>query len=185
MSLCRPCLLLLMILTSGTQAVLADPSSDPDAIITAEMAPLRDALLPLIRAAQADDQVPGLSLALVRNDRILWLEGLGFADPEQQRPARARTRYRVGSLAKPITALLVLAQQAEGRIDIDHPWVLHCPAFVLNNALIRQRSQLPRVICSAITLGCHPTVTKGFGLTNRSPRCARSSTTSTPLSRPI
>ena len=68
----RPGLLLLLALSSA--AVLAqaelradnlDDPNDPDAIIATEMTPLRDALAPLIRAAQADHHVPGLSLALV------------------------------------------------------------------------------------------------------------------------
>ncbi|WP_201247208.1 serine hydrolase domain-containing protein [Halochromatium salexigens] len=121
----------------------AEPQSEPtlapapiqgetEALIVEEMAPLREALAPLIRAAQSDYQIPGLSLALVRHDRILWLEGFGLADdPEQQRPAQAQTRYRAGSLAKPITALLVLAQQAQGTIDIDQPVGSALPGFRL------------------------------------------------------
>jgi len=104
---------------------------DAGAIIVDEMAPLREALTPLIRAAQSDYRIPGLSLALVRNDRVLWLEGFGFADPEQQRPARAQTRYRAGSLAKPITALLVLAQDARRMIDIDQTVGSALPGFRL------------------------------------------------------
>lgn len=127
----RRCSFLLLALASGAPLLHASPSSDPEAVIAAEMEPLRGALLPLIRAAQADYQVPGLSLALVHNDRVLWQEGFGLADPEQQRPVRAQTRYRVGSLAKPITALLVLEQEAEGLIDIDQPVGAALPGFAL------------------------------------------------------
>lgn len=107
----------------------APMQAEAEAVIVDEMAPLRDALTPLIQAAQAEYAIPGLSLALVRHDRILWLEGFGLADPEQQRPAQAQTRYRAGSLAKPITALLVLAQQAQGAIDIDQPVGSALPGF--------------------------------------------------------
>ncbi|WP_200346745.1 serine hydrolase domain-containing protein [Halochromatium glycolicum] len=116
---------------SAPEPAPAPVQAEPGAIIVDEMAPLREALTPLIRAAQSDYQIPGLSLALVRHDRTLWLEGFGLADPEQQRPARAQTRYRAGSLAKPITALLVLAQQARGTIDIDQPIGSVLPGFRL------------------------------------------------------
>ncbi|MEA3641238.1 MAG: serine hydrolase domain-containing protein [Lamprobacter sp.] len=139
----RITLLLLSVISLGAVAV---PASEPvpkpkplptqpdaNAIIVEEMAPLREALTPLIQAAQADYAIPGLSLALVRHDRTLWLEGFGLAEPEQQRPAQAQTRYRAGSLAKPITALLVLAQQAQGRIDIDQPVGSALPGFRLQS----------------------------------------------------
>ncbi len=140
MSPLRPlCVCLFLVLAGVAPLLSAEPSSEPlaapasdsGAIIAAEMEPLREALVPLIHAAQADYQVPGLSLALVHKDRILWLEGFGLADPEQQRPARAQTRYRAGSLAKPVTALLVLEQEAEGAIDIDQPLGAALPGFKL------------------------------------------------------
>lgn len=112
---------------------LPTPQPDADALLVEEMAPLREALTPLIQGAQAEYAIPGLSLALVRHDRILWLEGFGLAEPEQQRPAQAQTRYRAGSLAKPITALLVLAQQAQGNIDIDQPVGSALPGFRLQS----------------------------------------------------
>ncbi|MBK1620955.1 hypothetical protein CKO42_21520 [Lamprobacter modestohalophilus] len=137
----RPALLLLLALSA---MAAAEPPSEPtpapapiqgetEALIVEEMAPLREALTPLIQAAQSKYAIPGLSLALVRHDRILWLEGFGLADPEQQRPAQAQTRYRAGSLAKPITALLVLAQQAQGAIDIDQPVGSALPGFRLQS----------------------------------------------------
>ena len=46
-------------------------------------------------------------------------------------PHLPRPRYRAGSLAKPITALLVLAQQAEGALDIDQPLSADLPGFRL------------------------------------------------------
>lgn len=93
--------------------------------------PLRDALAPLIADAQQRFGIPALSLALVRGDQALWLEGFGMADPAAGTPATARTRYRAGSLAKPITALLVLGLQAAGRLDIDQPLGAALPGFAL------------------------------------------------------
>ncbi len=90
-------------------------------VIRDEIKPIRDALAPLIRAAQQRFSIPGISLALVSTDDVLWVEGFGYADLTRRRPAGPDTVYRVGSLAKPVTALAVMQLAEQGALDIDQP----------------------------------------------------------------
>ncbi len=90
-------------------------------VIRDEIRPIRDALVPLIRAAQKRFSIPGISLALVSSDHVLWAEGFGYADLARQRPAGPDTRYRGGSLAKPVTAMAVMQLAEQGVLDIDQP----------------------------------------------------------------
>ncbi|MCF7991587.1 MAG: beta-lactamase family protein [Thiohalocapsa sp.] len=101
----------------------------PSVLVDESVAPLRDALAPLIADAQARFGIPALSLALVRGEQVLWAEGFGFADPDRGIAADANTRYRAGSLAKPFTALSVLALEAAGEIDIDQPLSAYLEGF--------------------------------------------------------
>jgi CubicO group peptidase (beta-lactamase class C family) len=106
------------------------PGTHPSRIAPA-LRPLRQALRPLIEDAQRRHRIPGISLAVVRGDEVLWTEGIGQADPARGLPATPSTRYRAGSLAKPITALLVLGLEASGQLDIDQPLSAALPGFRL------------------------------------------------------
>jgi CubicO group peptidase (beta-lactamase class C family) len=57
--------------------------------------------------------LPGMAIALVKEDRILWTTALGWADLERQIPVTIDTLFSVGSLSKTVvvTALMQLWQQ--------------------------------------------------------------------------
>lgn len=47
--------------------------------------------------------------------------GFGFANFEHQVPNAPRTKFRIGSITKPFTAMLVLLQQQQGRLSVEDP----------------------------------------------------------------
>jgi CubicO group peptidase (beta-lactamase class C family) len=53
-------------------------------------------------------QVPGASLAVTRNSRLIYARGFGWADVEQQRPVQPDSLFRIASVSKPITAVAIL-----------------------------------------------------------------------------
>lgn len=65
------------------------------------------------------DRFPGLSVSVGIGGQIVWAEGFGWADLEQRVPVRASSRFRVGSVAKPLTAALLGLLYEEGQIDLD------------------------------------------------------------------
>lgn len=65
------------------------------------------------------DRFPGLSVSVGIDGQIVWAEGFGWADLEQRVPVRATSRFRVGSVAKPMTAALLGLLYEEGKIDLD------------------------------------------------------------------
>lgn len=73
---------------------------------------------------------PGLSVSVGRCDRLVWSRGLGFADIEQQvRVDPATTRFRIGSVAKPMTALALVMLASNNRVDLDADVRRYVPAF--------------------------------------------------------
>lgn len=83
----------------------------------------------VISAEMDKQQVPGLSLAVGRNLRLVWSAGFGLADLENSVPARASTVYRLGSISKPITAVAVMQLAERGKLDLDAPIQTCVPAF--------------------------------------------------------
>jgi N-acyl-D-amino-acid deacylase len=63
--------------------------------------------------------LPGGSLAVAIHGRIVLSRGYGLADIEKRQPAQPTTLYRLGSLAKPLTAMVVLKLVEDGRLKLD------------------------------------------------------------------
>ncbi len=80
-----------------------------------------DGVRDYIRKELAERSLPSLAVAVVRDGRIVWEEGFGWADREHQVAAGPGTAYSLASVSKPITAtgLMMLAQS--GQIDLDRP----------------------------------------------------------------
>lgn len=63
--------------------------------------------------------VPGTSLAVLRDGKLLYAKGYGFADREKKTPVSTRTRFRIASLSKPITALAAIRLMEERKLTLD------------------------------------------------------------------
>ena len=66
-------------------------------------------------------RLPGLLVAVVRGDRLVWFDTCGFRDVEQARPVEPDTIYRIYSMTKPITTVAALMLYEEGRFQLDDP----------------------------------------------------------------
>jgi CubicO group peptidase (beta-lactamase class C family) len=64
---------------------------------------------------------PGMSIAVAAGNRLVWSQGFGLADAENDVPARANTVYRIASISKPIAATAVMQLAERGRVNIDDP----------------------------------------------------------------
>src|SRR5262245_54473002 len=49
------------------------------------------------------DRIPGMTIGFVKND-FVWVKGFGYADLENQSPAKPESAYRLASVTKPMTA---------------------------------------------------------------------------------
>jgi CubicO group peptidase (beta-lactamase class C family) len=63
--------------------------------------------------------IPGISLAIVRNGRIIKTRGYGLADIEANSAATSKTVYEIGSMTKQFTAAAVMMLVEEGKVGLD------------------------------------------------------------------
>ena len=82
-------------------------------------------------AQQAYHQLPGVSLAVVHDQQLLWARGFGYAHPDRKVPADARTMYSICSISKLFTSVAVMQQRDGGRLTLDDPVEKHLPWFRL------------------------------------------------------
>ncbi len=64
-------------------------------------------------------KIPGGSLAVVKDGRLLMARGYGMADPANKVQAQPDSRYRIASLSKFITAVTVLHLVEQGKLTLD------------------------------------------------------------------
>ncbi len=66
-----------------------------------------------------EHEVPGMSVAVVRNFRLGWAKGYGTTELGGVRPVTPRTLFLAGSISKPVTALGALALVDAGKLSLD------------------------------------------------------------------
>jgi CubicO group peptidase (beta-lactamase class C family) len=89
------------------------------------------------RRAQADGRIPALSVALHRADRDPWVFTVGDSgNPDH--PLGPDTRFRIGSVTKTFTAVLVMQARDDGLLDLDRPVADYLDVPAHGDATIRR-----------------------------------------------
>lgn len=64
-------------------------------------------------------EIKGASFALMKNDRLIYSKGYGFADAEANVPMDVMHVFRIASVSKLITAVGIMKLQEEGKLRLD------------------------------------------------------------------
>jgi CubicO group peptidase (beta-lactamase class C family) len=84
-----------------------------------------DAVDDLVEAEMKQQHIPGLSIAVVQDGKIVKKRGYGFSNVEQQVAVTPQTVFQSGSLGKQFTAALVMLLVEDGKIGLDDPISKH------------------------------------------------------------
>jgi len=105
--------------------------------------------------------IPGMSLAIVKDDKVIYLKGLGVKDLERKVPVTPDTRFAIGSSTKAFTALLAVMSADEGKLSLDDSPKKCLPYFTLRDQeaaakitirdLLAHRSGLNRTDLAMVT----------------------------------
>ena len=72
-----------------------------------------------IKSEMQRQQIPGISLAVIRNGKIAFLKSYGFSNLEHRIPVKPETVFQSGSMGKQFTASAVMLLVEEGRLSLD------------------------------------------------------------------
>lgn len=75
------------------------------------------------------ERVGSVTIGMVKDGKLVAQRSLGFADIGRRTPAGPRTVYRIGSVTKAFTALMLLQLVEEGKVRFSDPVELHLPEF--------------------------------------------------------
>jgi CubicO group peptidase (beta-lactamase class C family) len=78
-------------------------------------------------------KLPGLSMAIVRGDEVIYKRGFGFRDLGYGLSATPHTMYAIASVTKSFTCIAILQLQEGGKLSLDDPIDKHIP-FNLQSA---------------------------------------------------
>ena len=66
-----------------------------------------------------DLKIPGMSAAIVRNQKVIFAEGFGYADLANKIPATPATPYNIASITKTFSAAVLMKLVEQGRLNLD------------------------------------------------------------------
>jgi CubicO group peptidase (beta-lactamase class C family) len=80
-----------------------------------------------VRAEMQAAQIPGVSLAVIKNGEIVLARGYGLANVEHQVPVKPETIFQSGSMGKQFTATAVIMLVEDGKIGLEDPITKYFP----------------------------------------------------------
>jgi CubicO group peptidase (beta-lactamase class C family) len=88
---------------------------------------LRTTLVKKIPKLMEMANIPGLSIAVIRNGEIVWSGGFGVRNRDTSEPVDESTIFEAASLTKTVTAAAVLKLVERGELDLDTPLAEYLP----------------------------------------------------------
>jgi CubicO group peptidase (beta-lactamase class C family) len=83
-----------------------------------------------IEKTKKDWQVPGLAIAIVKNDQIIFVKGFGNANVEKNLPITSKTLFAIGSITKSFTTYIMGKLVDDNKLNLDSPVVNYLPSFL-------------------------------------------------------
>ena len=105
--------------------------------------------------AMARTGVPGLSVAIVHDDEVIYLKGFGVRRATGSDPVDPDTVFQLASMSKPIASTVVAALAGDRQLTWDDPIVSHDPAFALHDAWVTRQVTLRDMFCHRSGLPDH------------------------------
>lgn len=86
--------------------------------------------------------VPGVAIAVVRGDRLIYAKGFGYRDLKSKLPVNPQTQFYIASTTKSFTATAAKLLAEEGKLDLDAPLKTYFPNLVLKAPLSAEQISL-------------------------------------------
>lgn len=112
----KACVMVVLLLAMVSAAQAPGQQKPPD-----ELRAVIEQLDKMATAMAEDPKAASFTLGLVQPSGLVWTKSYGYADIAAKKPANADTIYRVGSITKQFTALMLLQLVHEGKVHLSDP----------------------------------------------------------------
>jgi CubicO group peptidase (beta-lactamase class C family) len=93
-------------------------------------------------------QIPGLALAVVQGGKVVFEKGFGAKQLGKQAPVTPNTMFRIASMTKPLTSLMMASLVDDGIFTWDTPVTQILPSFALGDPELTKRLTMRNVLCA-------------------------------------
>ncbi|MCI0387219.1 MAG: beta-lactamase family protein [Acidobacteria bacterium] len=100
-----------------------------------------------VSKAMKDWEVPGVAIAVVKDDKVVFAKGYGVRELGKSTPVNERTIFAIGSSSKAFTAAALAVLVDEGKIKWDDPVTKHLPSFELYDAYAAKEMTVRDLLC--------------------------------------
>jgi CubicO group peptidase (beta-lactamase class C family) len=98
-------------------------------------------------------KVPGLALAIVKDDKVVLSKGYGVRNINDNIPVDVQTRFGIASNSKAFTATALALLVEEGKLEWDAPVINYIPWFALNDPYITRELNIRDLLVHRSGLG--------------------------------
>ena len=98
---------------------------------------------------------PGVSIAVVEKNKVIYAGGFGYRDYEKKLPVTENTLFAIGSCTKAFTASILGMLEKEGKISLDKPVRDYLPELVFKNDYTNKHVTLRDMMCHRTGLPRH------------------------------
>ncbi|MEJ7637544.1 MAG: serine hydrolase domain-containing protein [Singulisphaera sp.] len=95
-----------------------------------------------VGSVMAEQELVGLAVGVIRDGRVVYLNGYGLADREKRTPVTTETVFSWASNSKPMAAVLALQLAEAGKLDLDADVRRYVPEFPPKGTVITCRQLL-------------------------------------------
>jgi CubicO group peptidase (beta-lactamase class C family) len=100
-----------------------------------------------VNKALKDWQVPGVAIAIIKNDKIILAKGYGVKKVGDPAPVSEKTIFAIGSASKAFTAASAAMLVDEGKIKWDDPATKYLPGFQLYDPAATRELTVRDLLC--------------------------------------
>lgn len=104
------------------------PPAQPEIPISGAAVPGMEFYDQIIAKLMQEHAIPGGAVAVLRDGKLIYARGFGYADVENKTPMQPDALFRIASVSKPITSVAVMKLVEEGRLTLDDrvaPFIAH------------------------------------------------------------
>ncbi|MFO0551874.1 MAG: serine hydrolase domain-containing protein [Polyangiaceae bacterium] len=142
---------------AGSQAQLARDSFRAKGVVKESFAGKKAVALDAARLATLEAfiedgrrraEIPGVVVAVLQDGKVVFEKGFGVKAIGKPDPVTPNTLFRIASLTKPLTSLMVAALVSEGTFGWDTPVTQLYPGFALGDAALTKQFSMRNALCA-------------------------------------
>jgi CubicO group peptidase (beta-lactamase class C family) len=111
---------------------------------------VKDSLDIYVNRALTDWEIPGVSVCIVKNGKIVMMKGYGVKDYDTREKVDENTLFMIGSNSKAFTATAIAMLDADKKLSLDDKVTKWIPEFKLDNKAAGEQAIIRDLLCHRI-----------------------------------